>query len=261
MSRNSRLASSSRRSDLLTRPSERVSSFSASGWNSSPCLSANQNSREQIDRIALEHHVVGDVDPVVVDDEIGRAGELALAAREGEEDAVEARHMLGLLLLERGAEDAGQVADILGDEEVVLHEALDRRQAGMGGVAEPLGDLALDVEMQPLLGLAGEEMHVAAHRPQEILGLEEFAVLGLGEDALVDQFLAGAHAVEILGDPEQRLQVAQAALAVLDVGLDQIAAFAGLGMALVALGELGLHIFGAGACAPPRGRSASAARR
>ena len=126
---------------------------------------------QQVDRIALEHLVVGDVDAVVVDDEVAGAGELALAAREGEEDAVEARHMLGLLLLERGAEDAGQVADILGDQEVVLHEALDRRQAGMAGVAEPLGDLALDVEMQPFLGLAGEEMHVAAHRPQEILGL------------------------------------------------------------------------------------------
>ena len=56
-------------------------------------------------------------------------------------------------------------------------------------VAEPLGDLALDVEMQPLLGLAGQEMHVAAHRPQEILGLEELAVFGAGEDALLDQLL------------------------------------------------------------------------
>ena len=81
--------------------------------------------------------------------------------------------MLGLLLLQRRAEDAGQVADVLGDQEIVLHEALDRRQAGMAGVAEPFGDLALDVEMQPLLGLAGEEMHVAAHRPEEILGLQE----------------------------------------------------------------------------------------
>ena len=99
------------------------------------------------------------------------AGKLALATREGEEDAVEARHMLGLFFLERSAEDAGQIADVLGDEEVMLHEALDRRQARMAGVAQALGDLALDVEMQPFLGLAGEEMHVAAHRPQEVLGL------------------------------------------------------------------------------------------
>ena len=58
----------------------------------------------------------------------------------------------------------------------MLHEALDRRQAGMAGVAQPFGDLALDVEMQPLLGLAGEEVHVAAHGPQEIFGLQELAV-------------------------------------------------------------------------------------
>ena len=77
------------------------------------------------------------------------------------------------------------------------------------------------------------------------------------EDALLGQLFAAAHPVEILADPEQRLQVAQAAFAVLDVGLDQIAAFAGLAVALVAFGELGLRIFGAAVLAPPRGRSAA----
>ena len=77
------------------------------------------------------------------------------------------------------------------------------------------------------------------------------------EDALVDELLAVAHAVEILADPEQRLQVAQAALAVLDVGLDQIAAFAGLAVALVALGELGLRRIRRRCPSPPRGRSAA----
>ena len=57
---------------------------------------------------------------------------------------------------------------------------------------------------------------------------------------------AAPDAVEILADPEQRLQVAQAALAVLDVGLDEIAAFADLAVTLVAFGELGLGVFGAG---------------
>ena len=200
---------------------------------------------QQIDRVALEHHVVGDVDAVIVDDEVAGAGKLAPAPREPEEQAVEARHFLGLLLLQRRAEDAGQVADILGDQEIVLHEALDRRQAGMAGVAEPLGDLALDVEMQPLLGLAGEEVHVAAHGPQEVFGLQELVVFVVREDALLGQLVAAANPVEILADPEQRLQVAQAALAVLDVRLDEVAALAGLAMALVALGELGLRIFGA----------------
>ena len=201
---------------------------------------------QKVDRIAVEHLVVGDVDAVVVDDEIGGAGQLAAAAREGEEQPVETRDVAGLLFLKRRAEDTGEVADILGDQEIVLHETLDRRQAGMALVAEPVGDIALDVEMQPLLGLAGQEMHVAAHRPQEILGLLELVELVAREHTLRDQFFHGTLTVEIFADPEQGLQIAQAALAVLDVGLDQIAAFTTLAMPFVALGKLGLCIFGAG---------------
>ena len=74
------------------------------------------------------------------------------------------------------AEDRGQVADILRDQEVVLHEALDVAHAGMRRVAEPHRDLALDVEREPLLGAPHDEMHVAAHRPEEILGAAEHLV-------------------------------------------------------------------------------------
>jgi hypothetical protein len=150
------------------------------------------------------------------------------------------------LLLQRGAEDARQVAHRLRHQEIVLHEALDGREPWMAGVAQPFGDLALDVEMQPLLGPRRQEMHVAAHGPEEILRLAELQIFAPREDALADQFLGGAHAVEILADPEQRVEVAQPPLALLDVGLDEIARVAALGMALVALGELGLHVFRAG---------------
>ena len=53
--------------------------------------------------------------------------------------------------------------------------------------------------------------------------------------------------VQVLGDPEQGVQVAQAALALLDVGLDHVAAGAGPGLALVALLQLGGDELGAGA--------------
>ena len=112
---------------------------------------------------------------------------------------------------------------MLGGEEVVLHEALDVLQAGMRGVAQPHRDLALDVERQPLLGAAGEEMHVAADRPQEVLAAAEHLVFLAIEHAAFDQFLGLAHAIDVFGDPKQRMQVAQATLAVLDVGLDQVA--------------------------------------
>ena len=57
------------------------------------------------------------------------------------------------------------------------------------------------------------------------------------EHALGDQFLAAAHAVEIFADPEQRVQVAQAALALLHIGFDDIAAVAHALVPFVALGQ------------------------
>ncbi len=73
------------------------------------------------------------------------------------------------------------------------------------------------------------------------------AVLVLREHAQRYQFGRVADVVVVFRDPEQRMQVAQAALAFLDVRLDQIAGVAGLAVALVALGELGGDEFRAGA--------------
>ena len=49
------------------------------------------------------------------------------------------------------------------------------------------------------------------------------ARLVLGEHALGHQFAGLVDAIEILGDPEQQMQVAQPAFAFLDVGLHDIA--------------------------------------
>ena len=59
-----------------------------------------------------------------------------------------------------------------------------------------------------------------------------------GEQADLDQLGDARAADRIFADPVQRLQVAQAALAVLDVGLDDVAAVAHPLVARVALGEL-----------------------
>ena len=107
-------------------------------------------------------------------------------------------------------------------------------------VTEPRGDLALQVERQAVVGAAGEIVDVAAHRVEEALGALEMARLLLGEHALGDQLAGLAHAIEIFGDPEQQVQVAQPALALLDVGLDDVARIAHALVALVALGKLGL---------------------
>ena len=88
------------------------------------------------------------------------------------------RPLPGELLVEMGEEDPGQVADRLRVQEIVAHEALDRRFARPVGVAHPRRDLALIVEGEPLLGAAGDEVEVAAHRPQEALGALELAQFG-----------------------------------------------------------------------------------
>src|SRR5689334_2003216 len=87
-------------------------------------------------------------------------------------------------------------------------------------------------------------MDVAADRPQEIRAAAEQAVFLRVEYAAFEQFFGIPHAVDIFRDPEQRMQIAQATFAVLDVGLDQVAGLSGAAMALLTLGELGGDEFG-----------------
>ncbi len=88
-------------------------------------------------------------------------------------------------------------------------------------------------------------MQMHAHVPQKGFGLLEGLVFVAGEDVVLDQVGGVVDMIEIFADPIERLQVAQAAFAFLDVGLDEIAAFALALMALVALGQLGLDEFAA----------------
>ena len=79
---------------------------------------------------------------------------------------------------------------------------------------------------------------MAAHRPEKVLGLAEGAVFLGREQADIDQFGSIAHFVDIFADPVERVQVAQAALALFDVRLDDIAAVSQPLVALVAFGQL-----------------------
>src|ERR1700689_2760670 len=128
---------------------------------------------------------------------------------------------------------------MLGGEEVVFHEAFDVAQAWMFGVAKPDRDLALDVKRQAFLGPAGEEMHVAANRPEKILAAKEPVLFVAVENAAIDQFLWLANPIDILGDPKQRVQIAQSALAAFDIRLDPITRLSDPPAALFALGTLG----------------------
>ena len=184
----------------------------------------------------------------ILDEGVGGGDGQALAV---EAEAIELARPQGLpqggkpglapaAVLERRHEDAREVAHQLGVQVVVLGEALDAAAARPVLVAQTRGDLALQVERQAVVGAAGEIMDMAAHGIEEALGALEMARLLLGEHALGHQLAGLAHAIEIFGDPEQQVQVAQPALALLDVGLDDVARIAHALVALVALGKLGL---------------------
>src|SRR6516225_9207187 len=80
---------------------------------------------------------------------------------------------------------------------------------------------------------------MAAHRPQEIATAAKAAILARIEDATFDQLLALRHAIDVFGDPIERVEVAQSALAILDVRLHQIARLSRPPMTLLALGKFG----------------------
>ena len=190
--------------------------------------------------IACEDGRVGNIEPPVVDAKICHAPDAAACApAQRVEDGGEGGQCLELLYFERRAQHGGEIAYVLGDQEVVLHEALDRNQAGARArIAQPFGEHRLHVERQPLLGPAGDEVQMAAHRPEEFLAAAKRGALGGSEDR---RFLVPGIAADsqILGQPLQRVQIAQTAFSILDIGLDAIARFARPPVALVALGELG----------------------
>src|SRR5580658_7641220 len=119
----------------------------------------------------------------------------------------------------------------------MFHEPLDVGLSRARSVAELFGDRQLKLERQPLLGASCEKMQVTADRPEKLFAALEQPELVLGEKAGADELLDVLHAVDIFGDPEQRVEIAKSALALLDVGLDQITRFALPLHAFVAFGK------------------------
>ena len=146
-----------------------------------------------------------------------------------------ARGALGQIVLDMGEEDAGQAAHPLRLQEIELHEPLDRALARAIGEIHPLRHAPLKIEGEPVVRAAGQDVHVAAHGEQKPLCPAEGAVFIVGHQADIDQFRRTAHTVDELADPVERLEIAQATLAILDVGFDDIAAVAHAAVARIAL--------------------------
>ena len=190
---------------------------------------------DHVERIARHDSVVGDADAAGVDHEARLRQRLR---RAGGQETAQAFGLLLVIGFQLRGEDARQAADILGDEEVALHEAFDALLALAVAVAHAGGDLGLQVETEAVLGAAGDEVDMAAHGPEETRGADEDGVLMIRERTGLHHLFEGAAAIHVLADPVERLQVAQAALAFLEVRLDDIAGISGAGMAGIALGQL-----------------------
>ena len=218
-SRNSRFARGSLRTFSSISLASRAAARIAVGWISSPSLRGEREQLDQPDRFLCEKFVVRDRQAAAVEDEARQALGPASDSRKGESKA-----LLGKLLIKLRQEDSGEVADRLRVDEVELHEPFDRGFPGPVGVAHDLGDMLLMVEPEALLGAAGGQVKMAAHRPEEALGALELLELGGGEQADSDEVGGLLDAVDVFADPVERVEIAQAALAVLDVGLDDVAA-------------------------------------
>ena len=61
-----------------------------------------------------------------------------------------------------------------------------------------------------------------ADRPKKALSVDKFTELTLGQEAAVNEVNHGRGLIDIAGDPEQGMQVTQAAFTVFDIGFDHI---------------------------------------
>src|SRR6266478_9578090 len=198
-----------------------------------PMLLRNMKEPQERHRVLLEEILGRYRQPLAVKDETAELPPPGAPAHPGEP-------ALALLIgFEDGAEDSGQIADVLGDQEIMLHEPLDPAAIRVIGVAHLPRDLGLQVESEPLFGATGQIVEMAAHRPKKALGVVEPLRLLRRQNSQFDEPADIVGAIDVLGDPEQCVQVSQPALPLLDVRLELITAVADALMPRVALGELG----------------------
>src|SRR5262245_46419932 len=121
-----------------------------------------------------------------------------------------------MLRFEGGAEYAREIADALRHQEVMLHQPLDAMDGAMVAIAETARNVRLQVEGQPLLGPPRDVMQHEAHGPYEGAGFFETQHLARREDATFGQLGDVVDLIEILRDPVESVQIAQAAFSLLN---------------------------------------------
>ena len=164
---------------LASRAAARI----ASGWISSPCAVGEREQLDQAHRIFGEEVVARERQPAAIEHE---AVEPARAPPERRQPEAASRARRTARRDARGTRRSGRRPSSPAGSRYCMN----RSTADLPGRSAKrirVGDLALDVEGQPVLGAAGDEVEVAAHRPQEIVGAVEPAIFGRGEQPGVDQ--------------------------------------------------------------------------
>ena len=113
------------------------------------------------------------------------------------------------LRLQHRAEYPRELADRLRDEEIVLHEPLDGQIAAARPIAHARRDLGLAVEGEAILRAGADDVQVRPHPPEEILRPREATILVPAEHSTLDELAETLDAEEVLGDPEQHVEIAQ----------------------------------------------------
>ncbi len=143
-----------------------------------------------------------------------------------------------MVAFELGANRPRQHADILRHEKIVTHEPLDGLLISARDIAHPRRDLRLQIEGEPLFSTAREKMQMATHRPEKIRRAAEPARLVRREHARLHIIVGALQPINMARHPIERVEVAQAAFALFQIGLDHIARRAGARMTLVPFSKL-----------------------
>ena len=189
VSRKSRFASLSSRKRASMRFKDCVTSRVASGWIGRFDRSAIQKSRMRFTGSRSKTS-----SRMTLTRSLSTLKSLASSIARGapsqaSDEAAERRRPLGVPVLERRAHDRGQIADVLGDEEIVLHEPLDVDQPRAGRIAELTSDRPLDVEAQALFRPAGKKVEPAAHAPEKFLAAAKEREFAWREQTCVDELV------------------------------------------------------------------------
>ena len=116
---------------------------------------------------------------------------------------------------------------------VTLHELLDREREGGIFVTEDAREFHLMVKQQPILAPPGDAVQRKAHFPKKRLGALQATQFSGRQKAEIDEIIEGIGTEVPLGDPSNGLDVAQAAGAGFDVGLEVVGRVVRLEMTLV----------------------------